>query len=263
MNYVYTIHDKRSGCYYFGSTSNYEKRIERHMSELERGKHHNVKMQELYDNGAELYSLYTPCKSREDAYALENDLIHSNRNDQKMLNIGSSARGGDNITHHPHREMIIERMTCSIRKRYAAMDATERRLLCGKFGERNGMFGRKHTAESKRKMSERLKGNVPPNKGVAMSKDRYRQHMDAMAKRDISGKRNGFYGKTHTKDVRERLSKLAKGRKSPRSINIEVDGVWYESPVTAGKALGIPSNTVRWRCKSNNPKYKQYQFIKA
>lgn len=263
MNYIYTIHDKKSGCYYFGSTLDYDKRIERHMSELSRGKHHNIRMQELYDNGAELYSIFVTCETRDEAYMLENDMIHSNRNDPKMLNIGTSSIGGDNLTYHPYRDMILERMSIAMRHRYASMDATERKLLYGKHKEKNGMYGRNHTDASKRKMSMRLKGKTPPNKGVPMSKERYRQHLESMEKRDIVGDKNGFYGKKHSKETRERLSRAASSRKSSRSINITVDGVWYESPVTAGKALNVPSNTVRWRCKSCNPKYKQYQFIKA
>lgn len=263
MNYVYTIHDKASGCYYFGSTADYEKRIERHMCELERSKHHNVKMQKLYDSGAEFYSVFTLCKSREDAYELENDLIRSNRNDPKMLNIGTAAIGGDNLTYHPHRDIILERMSAALRCRYSTMDASERRLMHGKLGDKNGMYGRQHTDESKRKMSEKLKGKTPPNKGVPMSKDRYNQHLDSMANRDISGEKNGFYGKTHTKETRKRLSEIAKRRKSSRSINIIVNGIWYESPVAAGKVLNMSSNTIRWRCKSKNPKYKGYQFYKS
>jgi group I intron endonuclease len=55
-------------------------------------------------------------------------------------NIGSIAKGGDNITHHPGREAFIEKMS----------EISS--------GENNPMFGRNHTEESIKKQKDKAKG---------------------------------------------------------------------------------------------------------
>jgi hypothetical protein len=63
-----------------------------------------------------------------------------------------------------------------------------------KIGEKNPMFGKKHSEESIRKMSE-------VHKGIKLSEETKKKISEAM-----KGKKNPFYGKKHTKETLEKLS---------------------------------------------------------
>ena len=67
-------------------------------------------------------------------------------------------------------------------------------------GENNPMYGKHHSEESKKKMSENRKGRPSPNKGVPQSEE---------TKRKIS---NTLKGNTIPEEVRKKISNTLKGR---------------------------------------------------
>jgi hypothetical protein len=110
------------------------------------------------------------------------------------FNIGIKSSGGDNLTKNPNKEDIVRRMTQSVRKRYELMSEDERKekhsqpmdknpnwkggtsfkyCECGvkisptnnscincrdKSGNKNPFFGKQHTEETKKRLSEKRKG---------------------------------------------------------------------------------------------------------
>lgn len=66
--------------------------------------------------------------------------------------------------------------------------------------------------ETRRKMSEAKKGKPSPKRGIPLSEET-KKKISESRKGKCCGKDNHFYGKTHTPEVRERLSKLYTGRK--------------------------------------------------
>lgn len=100
----------------------------------------------------------------------------------------------------------------------------------GLTGEKNGMYGKKHTEdakmkiseankgrpssnkgkhiseETKRKMSEKLRGKPAWNKGVPMSDEQKRKLSESM-----KGNQN-HKGKRHTKEAKDKISKVHKGK---------------------------------------------------
>lgn len=105
-----------------------------------------------------------------------------------------------------------------------------------------GSIGWKHTVETCKKMSQARKGS-----------------------------RNGMFGKTHSKETKEkikvkmigranptraRLNKGYHGANNPRARKVKVNGVQYPCIQDAAKALGIKAGTLRTRFsrykKSNN-----------
>ena len=73
-----------------------------------------------------------------------------------------------------------------------------RNLSQAKKGCITWMKGKKHTEKAKRKIGEASKRRIPWSKGL---------------KGLNLGNKNPFYGRTHTKEVKERLSKLFKGKR--------------------------------------------------
>jgi len=79
-------------------------------------------------------------------------------------------------------------------------------------GENNPMFGKNHTEETKRRISENKKGTPSPFKGK--HKPLSPEGLESLREhgRRKAGGNNGMFGKTHTEEVKAKLSKLAKER---------------------------------------------------
>lgn len=69
-------------------------------------------------------------------------------------------------------------------------------------GEKSAMYGKQHSEESRKKMSE-------AKKGKSMSKE----HYDKLSKA-FKGEKNPFYGKHHSEEQRKKWSEMRKGMPS-------------------------------------------------
>lgn len=86
-------------------------------------------------------------------------------------------------------------------------------------GKNNGMYGRKHTEESKKKMSENSKGKFcgedSPHWGKPKSEETKKKISEARkgkGKRSLRGENNPMYGKTHSKEAREKIAESNRRR---------------------------------------------------
>lgn len=102
----------------------------------------------------------------------------------------------------------------------------------GNPGEQNGMFGKKHTDESKKQMSE----NSPSYKGAL----------------------NPNYGKKHTTDSIQKMKdnrRSYKGGDNPRAKKVLADGVIYDTMADVMRAKNTSRHTVRKKIKEGIWKY--------
>ena len=86
-------------------------------------------------------------------------------------------------------------------------------------GENHPMYGKHHTEESRKKMSNTRKGTTPWNKGIPQSKEQREKHSKVM-KGKLVGENNPMYGKTgdkhpayghnHTEEAKEKMSESKK-----------------------------------------------------
>jgi group I intron endonuclease len=107
------------------------------------------------------------------------------------------------------------------------------------------MKNRKHTDDSKQRMSVNTSGDKNPMYGV-QSPMMGRRHTEAVKKqisKQHTGSGNPMYGKS--------------GALSPTSKKIIVDGVQYDSITLASIAIGVSRKVVEYRIKS--VKYPGYQ----
>lgn len=79
----------------------------------------------------------------------------------------------------------------------------------GRIGKLHPMFGKYHSSETKSKMSEAQQGSKNGFYGKSHS-DEVKKILSMKCGR--SGMENNFYGKTHSEDVKEKLSNYAKER---------------------------------------------------
>jgi len=189
---IYRIKNLKNKKCYYGSSKNIEKRWRTHLNNLKNGKHHNTHLQRSWDKYGEDNFVFELVEECDETILLELEQKYLDLNPE--FNIGIKSSGGDNLTKNPNKEDIVRRMTQSVRKRYELMSEDERKekhsqpmdknpnwkggtsfkyCECGakisptnnscincrdKSGEKNPFFGRQHTEETKKRLSEKRKG---------------------------------------------------------------------------------------------------------
>lgn len=191
---IYRIINRLNEKSYIGSSQNISRRWYLHRAALRRNRHHSVYLQRAWNKYGEAAFEFELIRLADPSQLLieeEKAIVEF----QPEYNVGGVS-GGDLISRHPHREAICQKISLAIKKRYASMSADERdklalrksrnpnwrggRTFC-KCGARkpgsaascqkcrdmtssgNPFYGKTHSAESKRKMSEALKGKRPAN----------------------------------------------------------------------------------------------------
>lgn len=206
---IYQIVNTINGKKYVGSSKNLEKRRSQHFNQLKRGCHHNTHLQRSYDkHGADSFVFdileYVHYKFLKE---VEQNYIDQGEYD---FNIGKQSSGGDNLTNNPNREDIIERMTCSIKTRFANMSDEERAIKHSRPGSSNPNWreGRSQTP--------------CPKCGKLIGA--YQDSLSCGDCRDRTGENNPFYGKTHSAETKDRLREVATGRKQSQDAKDAVTG---------------------------------------
>lgn len=152
MYKIYEIVNKDTGRRYIGSTNNIKRRKARHKTELKHGHHPCKALQKDYNElGWEGFCMriLEDGFTKEEAHSRETALIQESYDTN--YNVSKSAKGGDLITYHPDREALLKER----HERVKALTEKERSDIWGLKGERNGMWGKKHSEETKKKLSER------------------------------------------------------------------------------------------------------------
>lgn len=253
---MYKLIHPKTGKYYVGSTSRLNARLQAHYWNLNKGTHHCLDLQKDYDILREKLDLeIIPCNTLEDARKLEQSLLDDNYSE--LYNISKYAKCGDLISYHPNRDQIVEKISRSVQLRISSMSEKERREKFGNYGEANGMYGKTHTPEVRKLLSEINKGNSY-SKGRKLSDDQKRL-LSRLASQRI-GEKNPFYGRTHTEATKKILSEKRKGNIPTNARKVEVDGIEYPSVSSAARNLGVSKGTIIHRIKSPNPKFITYHY---
>ena len=84
------------------------------------------------------------------------------------------------------------------------------------YGERNGMYGKHHSEEEKKKLREMFSGEGGPMYGKHHSEEAKRKISEAHRGK-YNGENNPFYGKKHSEETRKKLSDAKRGGKAPNA----------------------------------------------
>lgn len=248
--------------FYIGSTIDYAKRKERHLRDLRSGSHNNIFLQRTfnkYGEGAFKWKvIYVDTK--DEARALEQHYIDKYMQDKRCMNIGKTASGGDNLSRNPRRDSIVSQMASTMRERIARMTEEERKAKWGHSGASNGMYGRTHTEDTRKKLRECNLGRASKRRGIPLSEE-HRRKVSAARMGRFTGADNPFYGKRHTPETKRHLSELSYARAAspdythPQARRVNCDGKVYTSVSAAARALGCVPASILFRIKSPNFNY--------
>ena len=258
---VYKISNILSGRYYIGYSTNINRRFTVHRSKLKQNCHDNIFLQRAYNLDGEdkfKYDIIHICDTEEKAKEIELQYLTDLSIRNIVYNLNFNNSGGDLLKNHPDKEKIREKILNSCKETLNKMTPEERSQKYGKFGDKNGMYGKTHTEEVRKMNSELKKGNTYC-KGKKASEET-RQKMSENAKLKI-GDKNPFYGKHHSEETIKKIKERSKGRLPPNIIKILIDGNIYISITEAGRQLNIPVPTILWRLKSKNPKFDTYKYV--
>lgn len=268
---IYKIQNLVNGIIYIGSTVNFEKRKQRHLSALLNNQHHSVYLQRAFNKyGSEnfIFTIVEHFSSEIEARDAE-QLILDEQYDQ-LYNISKQSSGGDLISYHPNKDDIIQRINTSLNNTINNMTTAERAKKYGRAKESNGMFNKTHSDESKNKISNAVNAHYSSH-GHPMTGRTYEEMYgtekaadmrQAISERQASrcGKLNSFYGKRHSDKTKQQISESATGRPSSVKKAISIDGVIFESCTDAAKSLGVSVPLITYRLKSALGKYEGYKY---
>lgn len=258
---VYRISNNLSGRYYIGYSTNIERRFTVHRSKLKQNCHDNIFLQRAYNLDWEdkfKYDIIHICDTEEEAKEIELQYLTDLSIRDKLYNLNYNNSGGDLLTHHPNKEAIREKIVNSHKETMSKMTPEERSIKYGRSGERNGMYGKTHTEEVRKRYSEIHKGNKYCKGKIASNETR--QKLSENAKLKI-GEKNPFFGKHHSEESKLKIKEKNKGRLPPNTIGISVNNIKYVSISEAARQLNMSQPTVLWRLKSKNPKFDNYKYL--
>lgn len=260
-NVVYRIRCTQTGEFYIGSTQNYALRKKQHKKTLSLGTHHNIKLQRMYKKygiSSLKFKILETADTRKEAYKLEDKYITKSLKKGNCINIGKSARGGDNLSLNPNRSKIIKKIKQTLNDNYSKMSSEERKSKFGQVGSKNGMFGRTHSEAARKIMSDVNKGNKYAL-GVKRSAET-RQKMSEIAK-TRTGDKNPFFGRHHSEETKKMLSEIHIGRIPTNAVKVKVGKKVYVSATEASRKLGCVTATILNRI--NSDKFPEYSYYSA
>lgn len=204
-------------------------------------------------------------------YQYKLDVVKS----MEFVNAGFAKKGfcGDtmSILTEEGRKERIEKITNGLKETISKLTDEERHTKYARYEDKNGMYGKKHSEESKKKMSVKQKINGEKyslnRKGKSYT-DVYGKERADEIKHKLSdsqkmrtGEKNSFFGKHHSEKTKQILSEKRKGIKPVNMKKVQIGDKEFESLASASIETGIKYTTLWHRIKSNNQKYKNYQYI--
>jgi group I intron endonuclease len=160
MYSIYIIKNILKGKVYIGSTNNFKQRIYRHLFELRRNKHHSIHLQRAWNKyGEENFTYFELLTELTKEQAKEKEEFLINKYYDVSYNVSKKSSGGDLISYHPNLDEIKEKHREIGNNWWESKTEEEKKEFANKFvGENNAMYGKTHTSEARKKISEVQKG---------------------------------------------------------------------------------------------------------
>lgn len=265
IGYIYKIVNVLTDRFYIGSTLNPKEREERHFCDLEGGRHHSIHLQRAYDKYGKDNFKFIIIKEREfetesELRALEERYINFCWDSGKLYNVSKKGSGGDLVSYHPLLDEIKEKQRIATKNKWDSKTNEEKEEISRRLrGRGNPNFGNKWTDEQKERASKEKKEYFKTHDNFIKGKTfeeafgeekakQIKQRLSEVASQK-TGEKNPFYGKHHSKETREKISKARKGNLPTNSKKVEYNGIVYDSAGQCARALNMSQMTVCYRCR--------------
>lgn len=218
------------------------------------------------------------CSNKNELNEREKYWINEKDSINTGYNLTEGGTGGDNSIFINYSEEWKNDQSVRTKKYWDSLSDESRKERSDKVsGENNGMFGRdgywkgknipKEVVQRGLESRRTYKGKENPNWKGGISKRQCKCGKDIAPINETcsycrkrSGKNNPFYNKTHSDEVKEKLSKLRTGKKPTNTKYVEINGVVYYGLTEASIAIGIKRTTIWHRINSKSKKYKNYKY---
>ena len=262
--YIYKILNKENGKFYIGSTVEPQKREKRHFNDLQKNKHHCIFLQRSFDKyGIDCFEFLpreVTIADEKELRLLEERYIRFCWDSGKLYNTSKKGSGGDLISYHPNNKEFRELQRKLSNEKYSNMSIEERKQLSEKMkGTGNPNYGNHWTREMRERASAFFKEFYSKHDSYQKGKtfeeifgeERAKELKQKMSERSrkLIGEKNGFYGKHHTSEAKEKMRNARLGKKPTNAKKVYYNGKVYESANDCGKKLGIPIGTIAYRCR--------------
>ena len=245
---IYIIKSINTDKVYVGSSKDIEKRWKLHIRQLKCNKHHSIKFQRLFDKyGVNdlVFQVLEECTliqliEREQHYLDQLDFA-------TCLNIGKNSSGGDNLSQHPDKVQIRERIMKTCKKNRDTLTREQKQKKYGHPQENNFHW----------------KGGVMKEKTTCECGNKKGYSARICIKCSWKNRSGTFLGKVHSEETKEKIrqSRAVKNQKLPFTTKrINIDEVLYNSQNEASRILGIQVATISNRIKNKNfPNYSEFE----
>ena len=220
IGWIYMIINKINNKIYVGQTINkngYKKRWNQHKNELRKNSHHNIFLQNSWNKYGEenfefilLHELIFNTEEErkkilnliEKIYIIGWNLL----DDRYGYNIAEGGSDGNPLYGKSVEELELINLKNSISTKiwWSSLNKEEYENMCRILSENSTWWGRKHTEESKKKISDGVKNW---NNNLSESDKKIRSDKLSILN---SGDKNGMYGKHHSNKTKEEMSKIRK-----------------------------------------------------
>ena len=208
MYTLYEMKNIRTDKYYIGATKNYEDRKKQHIRYLSGEYHHNKLMQQEFETPQDIqFIVLQEYASLEEAHEDEIRTISDYRNIYGRDNVYNLNDGGFNLNKGYMESEYAKRVASEVHSKLT--------------GELNSFYGRKHTEESRLKMSESKKGM---RKGIKFT-DSHKQKMSENNAKNIGVNVRGkvYRSFTHaSRELGECRKAIARRARDPENTEYEL-----------------------------------------
>lgn len=242
---VYKISSNSTGRFYVGSAKSFSLRKSGHLCDLRKKRHRSVFLQRHYDK-------YGIDDLNFEILEIVEDVNLLLQREQFYLDLLK-----------PHFNSSPTAGNCLGMK---MSDETKNKLRVLNTGDKNRFYGKSHSEESKRKMSEANKGKSAGSKNYFYGKN-------------LNGNLNGMFGKNHseqskkvikekrkfqitTEETRLKMSVCRTGSKNhaAKAVICITNGIKYPTVTEAGKVLGVDRTSIAEVCRGQIIHIKGYKF---
>ena len=235
---IYKITNLINNKVYVGSAKNFSEREHRHFSDLQKGKHHQIKLQRAYDKYGKdnfIFEIIEKIPYEKDIIIEREQYFIDHYNQKESGYNIQDAQFGDILQNHPNRLEIIEKIRSSLKHTLSNMSQEERKKRFSMPGEKNpnykgdsAKYKQKHECLNCKKLID--------------------THSTYCKECRKLPEFNTFFGKKHQEETINKMknSDYFKNRPTPKnSITVIIDGIKYQSIGKAMEQTGLSRHNIK------------------